>query len=517
MSTVASIWLIILALLGASSFRFQDERRKWARLAFIVVASAFVVYSLVFIQARGGRLFKAQSVLESDRAEILLRLGTSIKVAEAKLLSMVGPLEGSASGHMLTEKDFHEEASTILEEDINKNPDSNLIKSKLVIVLGDSGRPQGKERLLKLAHELSLRKEPNESSLGKALLSIYGDTRVSLSSSLELSKVFVRELPPGWYRDATLLRLYKVAGETKQYNELFTSIYDRAYRLFSNFVIVVSVGILASFIAFVVVVVQIFLLKRSSPREENEVAATDPVPWSLKTVYVVFVLWLLTQILVGSFSAGWMKSWGLLTSGALIAAVSTAALYLISNGPAVLYAYLLAFKPYRVGFLEAIWLRAHIGKMGPFRLILSGLLTWCVAVPTVMIAYLIASRFFGSQGSSNPIIALVLEAARSSNYMATALFYITLGVLAPLCEETLFRGFLYRTLRNKFSVGTSLFVSASIFALVHMDMGALVPLLCLGWLFGFVFERTKSLLPSIVAHGLWNSGTFTLVLMIFGT
>jgi uncharacterized protein len=129
---------------------------------------------------------------------------------------------------------------------------------------------------------------------------------------------------------------------------------------------------------------------------------------------------------------------------------------------------------------------------------------------------LIAMKFMNSQGSSNPVIALVMEAARSADVPSILMFYFTLGVLAPICEETLFRGFLYTSLRRYWGALPSLLLTAFLFAGVHMDAGGFLPLFGLGFLFGFVVERTKSTLSSMVAHGLWNSGTFTLVLLLFG-
>ncbi|MBI4532433.1 MAG: CPBP family intramembrane metalloprotease [Candidatus Melainabacteria bacterium] len=513
-------WLIVLALVGVSCFIGADRWRKSARRYFLVLVSVFVCQSMFMAVSPGGRLSKARPVLEADRAELLLRFGTSLKVLQLHLLSLTGLSDGaSRKGDVgkLSEKDFYEEAKEVLQDAVLKSPDVPILKAKLAIVLGDSGKTQYKPLLLQLSRELASRKNTSDASLGKALLLLYDSKKLSLTSASELAHVFKDSLPQGWYREAVLVRLYKVSGAQGNYKELTQDIQERAYRLLSNFVVLMVVVVVASLIGLVVILVQLFTVARTKSLPEEHGQALGAVPWNLKTVYSVFVFWLATQIVVGNFAPTLLKSSGMLSSGAIAVACATAILYLVSNGPGVLYVYLMAMRPHRIGFLEGIKLAARVGHRGPVRLILSGIATWCVALPLVMVAYFLASKILGSQGSSNPIIALVLETARSANCFATLLFYFTLGVLAPLCEETLFRGFLYRTLRKSFGVGTCLFVSASLFAIVHMDVGALVPLMCLGWLFGLVFERSKSLLPAIIAHGLWNSGTFTLVLMIFGS
>ncbi len=77
-------------------------------------------------------------------------------------------------------------------------------------------------------------------------------------------------------------------------------------------------------------------------------------------------------------------------------------------------------------------------------------------------------------------------------------------VLAPFCEETLFRGFVFRQLLKKCPVWVAVILSATLFALGHEDLvnagfyfasGVVLALLC--W-------RTESIVPGIVWHSLVN-------------
>ena len=122
----------------------------------------------------------------------------------------------------------------------------------------------------------------------------------------------------------------------------------------------------------------------------------------------------------------------------------------------------------------------------------------------------------GYSGSSNPVIPQIMEAARSGNLPAISIFYFTVSVLAPFCEESLFRGFLYSSLRRKFSFLPCALTTAVLFAGAHMDPGGFGPLFALGLVFAYVVERTKSTLPTMVAHGLWNGIEFTVALLLFG-
>jgi membrane protease YdiL (CAAX protease family) len=238
-----------------------------------------------------------------------------------------------------------------------------------------------------------------------------------------------------------------------------------------------------------------------------------------QTAALIFGAWFFSQIIV-AFVVNWLKqkgiSLGYSRDNSLPSALSIAVIYLLSNGPAVLFIYFLALKPNKLGLAEGLSFRSK-DVSGKISLAVIGILGWFAALPIVMVAYLIASTFLNSAGSSNPIIGIVMEAAQAHDFVTIMLFYVTLGVLAPICEECLFRGFLYKYLRGRCSILTSNVLSSALFAIAHMDIGAALPLFCLGSIFAFVFERSNNIVPAMITHGLWNSATFTLILLLFGS
>ena len=89
--------------------------------------------------------------------------------------------------------------------------------------------------------------------------------------------------------------------------------------------------------------------------------------------------------------------------------------------------------------------------------------------------------------------------------LALALF---LGaVVAPIAEETFFRGFLFAALRKDYPSWAAAGCTALIFAAGHMVPGAIFPLYVLGFLLAWLRERTGSLWPSIAMHML-NNGLY---------
>jgi len=63
-------------------------------------------------------------------------------------------------------------------------------------------------------------------------------------------------------------------------------------------------------------------------------------------------------------------------------------------------------------------------------------------------------------------------------------------------------------------VAASIFLTAFFFAAIHFDIAGFVPLFAFGAVLAFVFERTKSIFPGMIAHACWLCLTFTGMLLL---
>jgi membrane protease YdiL (CAAX protease family) len=77
-------------------------------------------------------------------------------------------------------------------------------------------------------------------------------------------------------------------------------------------------------------------------------------------------------------------------------------------------------------------------------------------------------------------------------------------VLAPLSEEVLFRGFLYPALKRPLQPVLAAVVVAGIFAAIHLNLAALLPLFVLGLLLTLAYEWSGSLLVPVIVHSAFN-------------
>ncbi|KAK1260635.1 hypothetical protein QJS04_geneDACA019491 [Acorus gramineus] len=107
-------------------------------------------------------------------------------------------------------------------------------------------------------------------------------------------------------------------------------------------------------------------------------------------------------------------------------------------------------------------------------------------------------------------LSRLLPLIGNSNISTACLVGIT-GVLAPILEETVFRGFLMVSLTKWFSTPVSVVFSAAVFALAHLTPGEFPQLFVLGAALGFSYAQTHNLLTPITIHAFWNSGVILLL------
>ena len=82
--------------------------------------------------------------------------------------------------------------------------------------------------------------------------------------------------------------------------------------------------------------------------------------------------------------------------------------------------------------------------------------------------------------------------------------FALVGVATPVAEELFFRGFLLAALLRVMPAASALLVSAGVFAAVHLDFGALLPIFAAGAFLGWLYLRTASIWPPALAHGAQN-------------
>ncbi len=316
---------------------------------------------------------------------------------------------------------------------------------------------------------------------------------------VELQALLAETLPDGWFYNHLALRLAKRAGDVSLLQTVEQRIAakgDYAQRWSGP---LVNIELLCLLLGSLILVVMI----RQSPQPRDWFRLHTPgipPPWSGETGAAV-----------------------LLRGGALGAAITVAFLSVpsfehaslralaipLANLPLLALAYSQLLKPAGLNFLDGFGLRIDRTQLGE----LSGIVLAVVAAGLwgewVMGR---ATEFFGFANHWTEWFDPDLVWAPPSVLGISLLEYI---VFAPIFEELAFRGLLYAMLRRRFSFLPAALISTSLFALAH-GYGAIgfVSVFWSGFLWAWIYERTGSLIPGMIAHATNNFLVCLMVMML---
>ena len=134
-------------------------------------------------------------------------------------------------------------------------------------------------------------------------------------------------------------------------------------------------------------------------------------------------------------------------------------------------------------------------------------LTWVFVLLVTALAYALGLRGDDQGTASNSVIEKAFDAGPGG----AASLVLTTVVLAPILEETVFRGFLLPSLTKYMTVPWAVALSTVVFAVAHEhNTGDTAQLLAVGAMAGISYARTRNLATSIVVHASFNLGVLVL-------
>lgn len=172
-----------------------------------------------------------------------------------------------------------------------------------------------------------------------------------------------------------------------------------------------------------------------------------------------------------------------------------------------------AFLIPRMNVLEVLHLnKPNLKKV--FITSLVGLLAiyMCVGIAAFFITPLLENNL-GKQELQAPV-QMILE-AKESNPSLLIYLAILAVIVAPICEEFVFRGYIYGTLKRfscRFFAAT---ISALFFAVVHSSLWSLFPLFIVGFFLAMIYEISGSLWAAILTHALFNAVTTFALIFVY--
>jgi hypothetical protein len=151
-------------------------------------------------------------------------------------------------------------------------------------------------------------------------------------------------------------------------------------------------------------------------------------------------------------------------------------------------------------------------KAGPS--IFYGAVGYVALVPVLLgimvITFFVAKRY-GYHPPMQPIVQVFIEEKTTLVLWLSALFAAVFG---PVAEEIFFRGFMYTAVRKKLGIFRGILITSVIFSFLHAHAIGFLPIVALGFLLAYVYEKTGSLVAPIAVHILHNVAMIFLVFLM---
>ena len=132
----------------------------------------------------------------------------------------------------------------------------------------------------------------------------------------------------------------------------------------------------------------------------------------------------------------------------------------------------------------------------------SSIIGWIIIliVGCILLAYIVDWLFeIGTNNSKTESLATRLSTIN------IIIAFISAAIVSPIYEEIFYRGFLYRFFRSKYGLLAGMVISAFIFMIVHIPTFNSLPYTFLsGLIFAWTYEKTQSIYPAMIIHGIFN-------------
>lgn len=133
-------------------------------------------------------------------------------------------------------------------------------------------------------------------------------------------------------------------------------------------------------------------------------------------------------------------------------------------------------------------------------------------IGVMLVLLLLQESFFPSETEGLAPANPMLEMVRGLDPVLMVLFFTLATIWAPLCEELVFRGALFRHMRARLAMPLAAVFSALVFGMMHGYAGVqLIPVIIIGFNFALIRAWRGSLYGCIAGHALNNAVVLSLL------
>lgn len=149
-----------------------------------------------------------------------------------------------------------------------------------------------------------------------------------------------------------------------------------------------------------------------------------------------------------------------------------------------------------------------------FKNVFTGITGYVAAAPLIagsLFLIVWVSRLLNYEPPMEPALRLFLE-EKNTLFLLYSTVFVT--VIGPVFEEIFFRGFMYSAIRKKTGVPAAILLTSFLFSLLHTNIVGFLPIMVLGVLLAYLYEKTGSLVSPIIVHIIHNTGMLTFVFLL---
>jgi len=164
---------------------------------------------------------------------------------------------------------------------------------------------------------------------------------------------------------------------------------------------------------------------------------------------------------------------------------------------------LLRVRRARVSLREAFGLESFLH----WRDMAWGLAGYCMALPVVLFTGLVTRAVYVQlnwEWNMQPLVERLGEIDGVLNWIS---LFVMVGLVGPMLEELIFRGFLFAWLAQRWGAFAGVTVQAAVFAVIHQHGASTLTLFGLAVMLGLVYVYTRRLAACIWMHAVFNSMT----------
>lgn len=457
-AVIAAMLAASLTLIGLDTQRASLPSERWYRLA-------------------------RQQVMEADLA---WHLGDA--------LDRVGRAEG------LSLEDWpwllRERAVAVWERRTLSSQPSHAAAWRLGVVYGHRGYGEHAADMLTLAASL----DEVTGDYYHALAELYSNPE--LSDAGLRSKAAVIAGHEGWLTDIALADCFERLGEDARLTDVRRRQQARSVRFIGGFAAVCGIAGLLGVIGLVTIVV--LLLRWGLTLRTPRARLPFMVPWTVIDVAEAIAV-LLFAMVMGGLLAPLLLGSEDASQPSVTRALVIALQYVLVSGVTIgVIVFRLRGRASRPLQILGLRLRRLVGLMG------TGVAGYAVFVAAAMLLAVLAGSLFGG----TPMLQTTEQIVGTASSPAeVAVFFVLVCVLAPVIEEIIFRGYVYGGLRRVLPSRQAIIIGGALFAAVHLNAEAFLVIGLIGAMLCYLYERTRSLVPGMVAHGIHNGLVLAVMLL----